>query len=129
MPAVCLSEARLEPSDVGALRGHQFLSSRQAAVVSKTNATIYDLCDVVDIDSWRKTAPFPNETMRGAPDTSFAESGTPGSAPSYQWYTKIQVASQNSRNALVDWRKCNEELDYGFRNNLVETDLPNQIAR
>ena len=113
----------------GHRQGHQFLSSHHTAVVSKTNATIYNLRDVVDIDSWRKTAPFPYETMPSAPDMFFDESGTPGSAPSYQWYTKIEVACQNFRNALVDWRKCNEELDWAFRNNLVQTDLPNQIAR
>ena len=91
----------------GQRRGHSFLSSRQAAVVLTTNATIYNLRDVGDIDSWRKTALLPSETMQSAPDTSFDESGTPGSAPSYQWYTKIEVACQNFRNALVDWRKCN----------------------
>ena len=84
---------------------------------------------VVDIDSWRKTAPFPYQTMQSAPDTCFDENGTPRSAPSYQWYTKIEVACQNFRNAVVEWRKCNNQLDWGFRNNLVETDLPNPIAR
>ena len=39
------------------------------------------------------------------------------------------MACQNFRNALVEWRKCNEELDWGFRNNLAETDLTNRIAR
>ena len=58
----------------GQQRGHQFLSSRHPAVVSKTNATIYDLRDVVDIDSWRKTGPLPYGTMPTAPDTSFDES-------------------------------------------------------
>ena len=113
----------------GQRQGHQFLSSRHATVVSKTTATIYELHDVVDIASWRTTAPFPYGTMRSAPDTSFNESGTPGGAPSYQWYTKIDVACQNVLNALVHWRKCNEELDWGLRNNLVETNVPNQIAR
>ena len=47
----------------GQRRGHQFLSSGNKAVVSKTNATIYELRCIVDIDSWRKTAPFPYETM------------------------------------------------------------------
>ena len=110
-------------------RGHQFLSSRHATGVPKTNAIICELRDFVNIDSWRKTAPFPYETMRSTPDTSFHKSGTPGGAPSYQWCTKIQVACQNFRSALVDWQKCNEGLAWGFRNNLVETDLPNQIAR
>ena len=50
----------------------------------KTNACIFHLRDVVDIDSWRKTAPLRYDTMRTAPDTSFDETGTPGSAPSYQ---------------------------------------------
>ena len=90
------------------------------------NATIHKLRRVVDIDSWHKTAPFPCDTMRSAPDTSFHEHGNAGSAPSYQWYTKIEVACENFRRAVVDWRKCNEELDWGFRNNLIETD---QIAR
>ena len=39
------------------------------------------------------------------------------------------MACQNFPRTLVDWRQCNEELDLGFRNNLVENDLPNQIAR
>ena len=97
--------------------------------MSKTNATIYKLRGVVNIHSWRKTAPFPYVTIRSAPDTSFDKNGIPGSAPSYQWYTKIEVACQKFRNSLVQWRKCNEELDWGLRNNLVDTDLPNQIAR
>ena len=113
----------------GQRRGHQFLSSLHAAVVLKTNASVNKLRDVADIDGWRKTALFPYETMRSAPDTSFDETGTPGGAPSYQSYTKIEVACNIFRNALVDFQKCNEELDWGVRNNLVETDLPNQIAR
>ena len=67
--------------------------------------------------------------MRSAPDTSFDEHGKAGGKPSYQWYTKIESACQNFRKALVDWRHCNEELDWGFRNNLSEHDLPNPIAR
>ena len=67
----------------GQRRGHPFLSPRHAAVVSKANATIYKFRGVVDIDSWRKTAPFHYETMRSAPDTFFDKNGTPGSAPSY----------------------------------------------
>ena len=39
------------------------------------------------------------------------------------------MACENFRRTLVDWRQCNEELDWRFRNNLVENDLPNQIAR
>ena len=49
--------------------------------------------------------------------------------PSYQWYTKIEVACQNLRKTLVDWQQCNEEPNWGFRNNLTTHDLPNQIAR
>ena len=79
----------------GQRQAHQFLSSRHAAVVSRTNATIHELRGVVDIDSWRKTAPFSYETMQSAPDTSFDENRTLGSAPSYQWYTKIEVACHN----------------------------------
>ena len=113
----------------GQRRGHQFLIPRQATVVSRTNAAIQGMRGVVDIDSWRKTAPFPYDTMRSAPDMSFDKNRTPGSAPSYEWYKKIEVACQNFRNALVEWRKRNEELNWGFRNNVVETDLPNQNAR
>ena len=67
--------------------------------------------------------------MRSAPDTSFDEHGNAGGKPSYQWYTTIEVACQNFRKTLVDWRRYNEELDWGFRNNLSEHDLPNQIAQ
>ena len=67
--------------------------------------------------------------MRSAPDTSFDEHRNAGSAPSYQWYTKMEVTFQNFLRTLVDWRQCNEELNSGFRNNLVKTDLPNHIAR
>ena len=97
--------------------------------MSRTNATIQELCGIVDIDSWRKTALFSFETMQSPPDTSFDENGTPGSAQSYQWYTKIEVACQNFRNALVEWQKYNEELDLVFRNNLIETGLSSQTAR
>ena len=110
-------------------RSHQFLSPGHAAVVSSTNAANHKLRRVIDIDNWGRTAPFPYETMRSAPDTSFDEHGNAGSAPSYQWYTKIEVACQNVPRTLVRWRQCNEELDWRFRNNLVETDLPDQIAR
>ena len=67
--------------------------------------------------------------MRSTPDTSFDERGNAGGKPSYQWYTKIEVACQTFRKPLVDWRQCNEELHWGFRQNLSEFDLPNQIAR
>ena len=113
----------------GQRRGHQFLSPRHAAVVSSTNAAIHELRRLINIDCWVRTAPFPYQTMRSAPDGSFNEHGNAGSAPSYQWYTKIEVACQNFLRTLMDWRQCNEELDWGFTNNLVEPDLPNQIAR
>ena len=79
----------------GQRRGHQFLSPRHAAAVSSMNATIHELRRVVDIDSWHKTAPFPYDTIRSGPDTSFDEHGNAGSAPRYQWYTKIEVGCQN----------------------------------
>ena len=113
----------------GQRRGHVFLSERHAAVVTSTNTAITEWRKTIDIDSWGRTAPFPYETMRSAPDKSFDEHGNAGSAPSYQWYTKVEVACQNFRRTLVDWRQCNEEPDWGFRNNLVENDLPHQIAR
>ena len=106
-----------------------FLSERHAGVVTSTNAAITEWRRVIDIDSWGRTAPFPYETLQSTPDTSFDEHGNAGTARSYQWYTKIEVACQNFRRTLVDWRQCNKELDWGFRNNLVENDLPNQIAR
>ena len=74
---------------------HVFLNERHAAVVTKTNATISDLGKTINIDSWGPTAPFPYEMMRSAPDTSFDERGNAGGKPSYQWYTKIEVACQN----------------------------------
>ena len=85
-----------------------------------TNTAITELRKTIDIDSWGRTAPFPYETMQSAPDTSFHEHGNAGSAPSYQWYTKIELACQNFRRTLVNWRR--------FRKNLVENNLPNQIA-
>ena len=113
----------------GQRQGHQIRRRSHAAVVSSTNAAIHELRRVIDIDSWGRTAPLPYETMRSAPDTSFDEHRNAGSAPSYQWYTKIELACQNLQRTLVDWRQCNEELDWGFKNNLAETNLPNQIAR
>ena len=104
---------------------HVFLNERHAAVVTKTNATITDLGKTINIDSWGPTAPFPYEMMRSTPDTSFDERWNAGGKPSYQWYTKIELACQNFRKALVDWRQCDEELDWGFRQNLSEHDLPN----
>ena len=74
---------------------HVFLNERHAAVVTKTNATITDLGKTINIDSWGRTAPFPYDMMRSAPDTSFDERGNAGGKPSYQWYTKIEVAYQN----------------------------------
>ena len=97
--------------------------------MTSTNAALTELRKTIDIDSWDRTAPFPYETMRSAPDTSFDEDGNAGSAPSYQWYRKIEVACQNFQRTRVDGRQCNEEFHRGFRNNLVENDLPNKIAR
>ena len=120
----------IAPSAMAGQRArHVFLNERHAAVVTKTNATITDSGKTINIDSWGRTAPFPYEMMRSAPDTSFDERGFAGGKPSYQWYTKVEVACQNFRKALVDWRQCDEELDWGFRQNLSEHDLPNQIAR
>ena len=69
------------------------------------------LREVVNTDGWRKTAPFPYESMRAAPDTSFDENGTPGSAPSCHRYAKIEVACQNFRSPLVTLRKCAKHPD------------------
>ena len=43
--------------------------------------------------------------MQTAPDTTFDKIRTPGSAPGYQWYAKMEVAWQKFRSALVDWQK------------------------
>ena len=110
----------------GQREGHRFLSQQHAIVVPRTNACISDLRDVVDIEGWREIVPSSYESMQTAPDTSFDESRTPGSAPSYQWYGEIEVACQNLRKALVD---CDEELDWAYRNSIMQTDLPGQIAR
>ena len=75
-------------------QGHVFLSERHAAIVTSTNAAITELRKSIDIDSWGRTGPFPYETMRSTPDTSFNEQGNAGSAPSCQWYKKIEVACQ-----------------------------------
>ena len=128
---------KLEPSVLtiassamtGQRANHVFLNERHAIVVTKRNATITDLGKTINIDSWGRTAPFPYDMMRRAPNTCFDERGNAGGKPSYQWYTKIEVACQNFRKALVDWQQCDEELDWGFRQNLSEYDLPNQIAR
>ena len=135
--SIKLEYTKLEPSVLtiasssmaGQRAKHVFLNERHAALVTKTNATITDLGKTINIDSWGPTAPFPYEMIRSAPDTSFDERRNPGGKPSYKWYTKIGVACQNFRKALVDWRLCDEELDWGFRQNLSEYDLPNQIAR
>ena len=128
---------KLEPSVLtiassamaGQRANHVFLSERHAAVVTNTNASITELGKTINIDGWGRTAPFPYDTMRNAPETSFDEIGNASDKPSYQWYTKIEVACQNIRNTLIDWRRYEEELDWGFQNNLSENDLPNQIAR
>ena len=69
---------------------HIFLNERHAAVVTKTNATISELDQTIHIDSWERTAPFPYELARSAPDTSFDERGNVGGKPGYQWYTKAK---------------------------------------
>ena len=128
---------KLEPSVLtiasSALAGqrgcHVFLGARHAAVVANTNTAITKLSKTINIDSLGRTAPFPYDMMRSTPDTSFDEHANAGGKPSYQWYTKIEVACQNFRKTLVDWRHCNEELNWGFRNNLSEHDLCNQAAR
>ena len=114
---------------VGQQRGHVLLSERHAAIVTSTNAAITELRKTIDINSWGRTAPFPYETMRSTPVTSFNDHGNAGGTPSYQWYTRIEMACQNFRKTLVDWPQCNEERNWGFRNNLSEHDLPEQIAR
>ena len=108
---------------------HMFLHERHAAVVTKTNATISELGKTINIDSWGQNAPFPYELAQSAPDTSFDERGNVGGKPGYQWYTKIEMACQNFRAALVEWRRCDEELDWGFRQSLSEYGLPSHIAR
>ena len=128
---------KLEPSVLtiassaiaGQRANHVFLSERHAAVVKKTNAAITELRKTINIDSWGGTAPFPYQTMRIAPNTCFDEHGNAVGEPSYQCYTKIEVACQNFRKTLVDWRHYNEELDWGLGNNLSRHDLPNRIAR
>ena len=42
---------------------HHFLNQRHARVVSRTRACIHDLREVIDMDTWRTTAPFPFESM------------------------------------------------------------------
>ena len=128
---------KLEPSVLtiasstmaGLRKPHTFLSEKHYEVVSNANAAIVELGKTICIDSWGRTAPFPYELARSAPDTSFDEHGNLGGKPGYQWYTKIEVACQNFRTALMKWRHYDEELDYGFRQDLTEHTLPSQIAR
>ena len=128
---------KLEPSvltiassTMAGFRGpHTFLNEKYAAAVSRANATISELGKTICIDSWGRTAPFPYELARSAPNTSFDERGNLGGKPGYQWYTRIEVACQNFRAALVEWRRYDEELDWGFRQGLNECTLPSQIAR
>ena len=94
---------KLEPSVLtiasSAMAGQRanqvFLSERHAAVVTTMNATITELGKIINIDSWGRTALFPYEMMRGAPDTSFDERGNADGKLSYKWYTKIGVACKN----------------------------------
>ena len=81
---------------------HLFLNERHAAVTTKTNATISQLGKTINMDSWGQAAPFPYEMARSAPDTSFDERGNAGGKLGCQWYTRIEVAYQNFRAALVD---------------------------
>ena len=90
--------------------------------MTSTNAAITELRKTIDINSSYKT-------MRSVPDTSLDEHGNACSAPSYQWVRTIGVACQNFRRTLIACQRCNEVLDWGFRNNLVENVLPNQTAR
>ena len=68
---------KLEPSvltiassAMAGFRGpHTFLNEKDAAVVSRANATISELGKNICIDSWGRTAPFPYELARRAPDT------------------------------------------------------------
>ena len=128
---------KLEPSVLtiasstmaGLRKPHTFLSKKHYEVVSNANAAIVELGKTICIDSWGPAAPFPYEMARSAPDTSFDEHGNLGGKPGYQWYTKIEVACQNFRAALMKWRHYDEELDYGFRQDLTEHTLPSQIAR
>ena len=108
---------------------HVFLNERQDVVVTKKNAAIAELSRTINIISWDRTAPFTYRMMRSAPKTSFNEHGNAAGKLSYQWYTKIKVACQSFGETLVDWQHYNEDLDWGFRNNLSEHDLPSQIAR
>ena len=63
---------------------HVFLNERHAAVMTKTNATISELGKTTNIDSWGRTAPFPYELARSAPDSSFDERGNVGGKRGYQ---------------------------------------------
>ena len=108
---------------------HVLLNECHAAVVTKMNATISELGKTINIDSWGRTASFPYELARSTPDTSFDERRNVGGKPGYQWYTKIEVACHNLRAALVEWQRCDEGLDWGFRQNLSKYGLPSQIAR
>ena len=89
---------KLEPSVLtiasstmaGLRKPHTFLSEKHYEVVSKANAAIVELGKTICIDSWGRTAPFPYEFARSAPDTSFDERGNLGGKPGYQWYTKTK---------------------------------------
>ena len=71
-------------SAMAGFRGpHAFLNEKHAAAVSKANATISELGKTICIDSWGRTAPFPYELARSAPDTSFDERGNLGGKPGY----------------------------------------------
>ena len=74
---------KLEPSVLtiassamaGQRANHVFLSEQHAAVVTKRNAAIAELSKTINIDSWGRTALFPYETMRSAPNTRVRKDG------------------------------------------------------
>ena len=108
---------------------HHPLNQRQTHAESRTRECINNLREVINIDVWRTAAAFPFGLMRAACDTSFDENENSGSAPGYQWYSRIQAACGNSPSALVTWRNWDEEIDFKFRNRLEEENLPNDIRR
>ena len=96
------------------VKEHHFLIQRDAHVLSRTRSCIHNLREVVNMDRWRTTALFPFESMQAASPMSLDENTSPGSALSYQWYTKIGFACGNLRLALVAWLSCVEEFDFEF---------------
>ena len=101
------------------------LDLQHEQLMSITRASIVDLRDTIDMDSWRETAFFPIKNMQAGPDTSFEENEKPANAPGYQWYGQIEAACRQLRAALVPWRDFNEEIDYRPRYPLDEEKLRN----